>query len=555
MYAQYFFHIYGSPHWEENQWGVNTVQMGQGHVISGLGTNQNNFVKRLEVTRTDNQGNIPGAPYFNRAYRLFDPAGVTMYATDGKVIELNSSWLGVGGSCRVGPTGLLSKVYYCVLDSAGNFVRITYYDDPVDEYYQTHAIRLSPGGTEVYLTGLANDTNTGENLIFVLKLQLNGDLIWSHTYDLDPTVYNDDRAYDIVEDPYTGEVVVVGTTMDINSFDVDAFFMRLNAANGGVIGFDTYGTTASYDHFNSVEYSNDPNYYGYIMGGYTNNTPAADYDTWLVRLDANYAVIWSNTYDYNMSAVDNYCRDVIERFNTGNTYEYYAGGIANTGVFGASDMEVDKVDFAGTLVGQYTYGTTAGESLSTLDQNNSGTGDGLTIFGLTNYGPPSFGNNDLCIVKTYFNGYAPCIFKQLLTSTSSGPGYISSFAMDTVHVFDTILGTAIHALYLDSTICYQTTVTGGDNRMLEAGNENPIEMTTSQNGHALNLQLDGVGAGMVQLTLTDMLGRTLYQGNLPVQEGQNTLVLPWRETYASGVYLVNILQQNRMVSRKVVLTD
>src|SRR5688572_10773960 len=98
IHAQYFQHIYGSPHNEENQWGMNTVQMGEGFIISGLAYNFTTGGQRLEISRANQSGDIPGAPYFNNAYRLRTNTNVALNATDAKAIEISSGIIGVAGT-------------------------------------------------------------------------------------------------------------------------------------------------------------------------------------------------------------------------------------------------------------------------------------------------------------------------------------------------------------------------------------------------------------------------------------------------------------------------
>jgi hypothetical protein len=545
LHAQYFQHIYGTPFNEENQWGMNTVQMGTGFLISGIGSIVATNSTRIEISRTDITGNVPALPYFNKTYRLRSSTNVALNVTDAKAIEINSTSIGVAGTWYDPAITSDRYIYYCVLDASGNPLATTYYKNPHDRFFTLTSIKMAPSGTRIYLTGLAHDNNTGENRIYVLKIRLNGTLDWSHTYDRDLTVIDDDRAYDVMEDPNSGEVIVVGTVA--NNFQTDAFYLRLNATTGAAIGIDTYGTTSTYDQFSAVDYSNDVNNnLGQVIGGYTDATPGGDYDVWVMRLDDNFNPNFNNIYDYNNTKVINICRDVIERQNTSGNYEYYAGGITNTGLLGSSDIEVDKITSNGSLVVQFSYGNSSSQSISTLDQNNSGVADGLSIFGLTRYTSPNFSNNEQYIIKTYFNGVTACRYTADTIIPQNGPGYITSPPIDTVDRFATFSGSMNVNVYADSTICFSKEVNQGDNRSLATGTSPQVQLqsvTGISNG--IVLTITHAQEGNATITVSDLLGNALYINQTPLIEGDNRISLSLPPGCSSGMYLVTIVQAGK----------
>lgn len=555
--AQYFNHDYGTLLIDEPQSGMNTVAQHEGFVISGLATNPANGNVGTVVAYSDRTGNLFSAPYFVKGYRVKTTSGVAMNSRDGRVLELGASNFGIAGTA-VTTNGSNYYVYYIETDTLGNAVATTLYDAPGCSYYQLFGMEPSSSGTSVYLTGFAQETSTGEYQVFVIKINNNGTLIWSHTYDIDQTVASMDIGYDLYEDNSTGiyRLIVVGKTDYAGS--ADGFVLNINPNTGAPIWEDIYGNTTSSEYFTTIAHSNDASQnYGYIIGGNTDATTGADLDGWLVRLDNSFNNLWDNTYDYNSSSIRNYFSDVTERLDSAGNYIIYAGGTTATGVMGNADMEVDQIDeVTGNSIAQFTYGDANGNSLVSIDQNSNGTIPGISMFGYRATG--YIGNSDLNIYKAYFNGYTSCNDSIDSIAASTGPVLLTYYYPDTVHTFTSYSTTVNVASGYDKTVCYSTTVSGGDNRSMIAtqpgGNIEHMSIVNAAEPNSYVLLMSGANGGTVTVNLISMLGTTVYKKQYELAKGADQLQIDLSGLgLGSGVYVLQVVKGTNKESKKIVV--
>lgn len=549
--AQYFEHNYGNNVWDSPEKGMNTLKNREGFIISGI--NRDSLgAERILVSYADKTGNIPGSPFFSKTYRLNTPSGTPTNARDAKVIELDSLSFGVAGATHIIDNGInYEYVYYLQLDASGVPLAYSLYTVPSSNYYEVNSIALSANLSAVYFTGLATDTISGESRIFVIKTAFNGSLIWSHTYDLDSTT-NITDPLDLMEDPLRNELMVVGGA-DYYDSSGDGFLLRLNPGNGSVIDLSVYGGYGNSDSFTAIIGSNDAtNNYGYVIAGYTDATPGTDFDGWLIKLDSSFNQTWSNIYDYNYQTTNNFFADVTERLNNNSVYEYYAGGITNSGVLGSADMEVDKIDINGNSVSQFTYGTSYSDALVSIDKNDTGV-KGLSMFGYSSTG--SIGNSDLTIFKSYYNGVTSCDYYIDSIMADRGPEYIETFYPDSVDVFvmDSTSLEVVKATERD--VCYDSLVGDGDNKLVtiaQPEQHSLINIITAPGTNSYTIELDNAEAGKAVIALRDIFGREVYSFSVETSNGKNSIPFSLNtEKMCSGIYILNVSSKAGSKSKKI----
>ena len=115
-HAQYFNHDYGTPFIEVSQSGMNTVANHTGFVIAGIATNPANGNSPTVVSYSDNLGNIPGAPYFTKAYRVKTPTGINMNSREGRVLELGLNRAIAGEITAVDALNSMSDDIYKIME-------------------------------------------------------------------------------------------------------------------------------------------------------------------------------------------------------------------------------------------------------------------------------------------------------------------------------------------------------------------------------------------------------------------------------------------------------
>ncbi len=239
--------------------------------------------------------------------------------------------------------------------------------------------QTSDGGYIV--VGSTASFGAGEENIFLIKTDANGNIIWAKTYG--GTEY--DRAYS-VQQTSDGGYIVAGYTFSFGAGS-DVFLIKTDA-NGNVIWAKTYGGT-NWDEAFSVQQTSDG---GYIVAGYTGSFGAGGGDIFLMKTDANGNLQWAKTF--GGTGWD-------EAFSVQQTSDggYIVAG--RTSSFGAGfyNAFLVKTDANGNIQWAKTYGGTGFDYAYSVQQTSDG---GYIVAGRTS----SFGAGsvDIFLIKTDANG-------------------------------------------------------------------------------------------------------------------------------------------------------
>jgi hypothetical protein len=135
--------------------------------------------------------------------------------------------------------------------------------------------QTSDGGYIV--AGYTYSFGAGDGDIFLIKTDANGNIIWAKTYG---GTYSD-GAYS-VRQTSDGRYIVAGGTNSFGAGGYDFFLIKTDV-NGNIIWAKTYGET-NYEWAYSVQQTSDG---GYIVAGYTYSFGDGWYDIFLIKTDAN----------------------------------------------------------------------------------------------------------------------------------------------------------------------------------------------------------------------------------------------------------------------------
>lgn len=581
--AQYFQHLYGSNNtWEMLTDGNNAYSGGNaGHFLIGPGGWNFPGDFTFNVQRTDMDGLFSNPQTFNYQYYMTDitnpPAMPASFSADHiRTVEFsNGNGYAVAGSYLSGGATAMG-IFYTHINPTGNVVTsagyfqtlwgVSHTNVSVQEIVESVS---NPG--DLYITGYLTVAGSGNNRVFVIKIDQNGTLLWGATYDMTNNYNTDtDMSHDIVESSnYNStcschEVMVVGEHIDKTTAAAipDAFFLRVNSNTGvPTQQVDFYGTASSRDVFTSIIQANntniDANGTGFAIAGYSDMF-GSSMDAWFMALDYSGAIVWDELYDYNHPAGNvgnDYAMDIIERLNTGSNYEYYLAGYTDQGFFGFDDMLVIKTDDNGNAVtgGQFTYGEVDLDRAMRIDQlNGYGTdNDGLAVYGYSWYvSPYSLGGYDHLLVKAYFNGVSACQYDlrdayQNSGSASRTTAWTGEFWPNSFYDFPFLVD--FFQNLQDNQICYTTQNPDGTNaRVAPAAPKGDKEAVVSPNPMAQGSQLAIVdvvsnGPATVQIAVYDMLGKQYVAGNYTLIKGKNHLPVDLSTANMSaGMYTVKI---------------
>jgi uncharacterized delta-60 repeat protein len=322
---------------------------------------------------------------------------------------------------------------------------------------------------------------TGDDDFWVLKLNSDGSIAWQKTYG----GIGAEIVMSIQATSDSG-YIVTGYTNSFGAGGYDLLVLKLTS-DGSIAWQKTYGGSA-FDSSSSIQQTSDG---GYIVAGGTDAFGADGGDFLVLKLDSDGSIAWQKTYgglgeDYPLS---------MQQTSDGG---YIVGGRTNSFGAGGYDLLVLKLTSDGSIAWQKTYGGSADEFGTSIQQTSDG---GYIVGGRTN----SFGAGgyDLLVLKLTSDGsiawqktYGGSAdeFGRSIQPTSDG-GYIlygitNSFGAGG---YDFL----VVKLISDGSIAWQKTYGGSSDEFQYATSIQP----TSDGGYVLSGYTNSFGAGNFDLMI------------------------------------------------------
>ncbi|RJP77403.1 MAG: T9SS C-terminal target domain-containing protein [Candidatus Zixiibacteriota bacterium] len=135
------------------------------------------------------------------------------------------------------------------------------------------------------LIGGTYSFGAGWNDAWILKLNSQGDSLWSRTYG----GWNGDQIYGAVPTA-DGGFLLAGETDSFGAGDRDVWLVKINA-QGDTIWTRTFGESM-YDAARAVIATGNEHY---LVGGFTQTAAAGSMQMWLIKIDAQGDSLWSRT--------------------------------------------------------------------------------------------------------------------------------------------------------------------------------------------------------------------------------------------------------------------
>ncbi|MFN6037466.1 MAG: hypothetical protein ACK452_03280, partial [Bacteroidota bacterium] len=241
---------------------------------------------------------------------------------------------------------------------------------------------LETTGGNFLILGYTKSFGAGNNDIYLIKIDINGNILWTKSYgDI-----GDDEGKDIIATT-DGNYIITGRSNSPGNLNYDAFLKKIDP-NGNILWENNYGGN-QYETSRSVKECIGG---GYIIAGQTNSYGSGNGDVFLVRTDANGNFQWSKTF--GGSNIDD-GNAVIE--NTDSSIII----AAETNSYGSGNMDVwvIKTDKNGNVVWDQTFGGIDKDVSKTMRP----TSDGGYIIGAISR---SFGwiNPEMWLIKIDANG-------------------------------------------------------------------------------------------------------------------------------------------------------
>jgi hypothetical protein len=270
-------------------------------------------------------------------------------------------------------------VYVVKLDATGN-LQWTRTIGGENEDLSLSLIQTSDGGYA--LAGATRSFSAGEDDVYVVKLDANGNLQWTKTIG-GP---NRDWSSSLIQTS-DGGYAIAGYTKSFGVGGADVYVVKLDA-NGNLQWTKTIGEPADEVGFSLIQTSDG----GYAIAGYTSSFGAGSWDVYVVKLDANGNLQWTKTIGGKGWEAGH---SLIRTSDGG----YAIAGTTTSFGAGGWDVYVVKLDASGNLQWTKTIGGPKEDWGASLIQTSDG---GYAIAGHTR----SFGVGDwdVYVVKLNANG-------------------------------------------------------------------------------------------------------------------------------------------------------
>jgi len=242
-------------------------------------------------------------------------------------------------------------------------------------------IQTSDGGYAI--AGTTTFPNEGvHGFVYVVKLDADGNLQWIKTIG----GKNADEGRSIIQTS-DGGYAIVGYTESFGAGEADVYVVKLDA-NGNPQWTKTIGGKGWDAGFSLIQTSDG----GYAITGGTESFGAGGEDVYVVKLDANGNLQWTKTIGGPES------EEGVSLIQTSDGGYAIAGSTQSFGA-GEADVYVVKLDANGNLQWTETIGGKKEDLGISLIQTSD---DGYAIAGVTNsFGP---GRGDVYVVKLAANG-------------------------------------------------------------------------------------------------------------------------------------------------------
>jgi hypothetical protein len=216
------------------------------------------------------------------------------------------------------------------------------------------------------------DRNYGDRDAWLVKIDSNGQIIWSKNYGGSES----DSGGDIVvlEDGY---IVAGGSSSNDHDLPgnkgyADSWIFKVDK-NGTLLWSKNYGGSLD-DNLGGIKKTSDG---GFVLVGSTSSNDGdvllnkGEYDAWILKIDENGEVLWSKTYGGTK----------IDGFSS--VHEFPDGGFLLAGSTQSDDYDIPgnmgdfdawvlRIDSQGEIIGNNTYGGSGGESASFWGKDEQG---------------------------------------------------------------------------------------------------------------------------------------------------------------------------------------
>ena len=313
----------GGPNWDES-YSINQTVDG-GFILTGRTKSYGKGNFDVWLIKAD--GN--GSEIWNRTY-----GGPSDDYALGVIQATDNGYVIIGSTASYGNGN--NDVWLIKVDPDGNEIwNRTYGGGDTDN---GRAIEETLDGGFI-LTGGTYSYSNGENDVWIIKTDSEGNEVWNRTYGGNSFDWGES-----VIKTSNGGYLIAGDTLSYGMGQYDIWLIKINEE--GVEQWNkTYGGNI-WDQVYTIQQTDDD---GFIFIGYTSSYGAGQYDIWLIKTDSNGNILWARTYGG---------RDVDIGYSVQQTNDgkYILVGFTRSYGVGSYDLWLIKTDENGIREWNQTYG-------------------------------------------------------------------------------------------------------------------------------------------------------------------------------------------------------
>jgi len=230
-------------------------------VGSAININKNNKeIKTTRITKISESGDFIFTSYINSNNEI----------TPTKIIETDEGY-SILGIIKETEQLLGTQFYFATINKLGEVTSENLYGYDKDEYAKSFIYLPDEG---YFLVGSTSSNTKGKEDALFIKTDLKGKIIWEKTYG--GFLYDDINSINYTID---GNYILVGTTESKGAGEKDILVLKIDN-NGEVLWTKTLGLKNNEEAFSVLTEENG----SYIITGYTNSKGNGANDTWILKL-------------------------------------------------------------------------------------------------------------------------------------------------------------------------------------------------------------------------------------------------------------------------------
>ena len=388
---------------------------------------------------------------------------------------------------------------------------------------QPNAMKKTTDGN-IIIAGRTSSYGAGSTDCFLLKINQNGDTLWTKTYG----GTNEENALDIIQTS-DGGFLLIGSTLTFTHSFSSAYAIKVNDV-GDTLWTKTYEKKISNSGTSAIQLT-DGGYYIVGQTGLPGQLQASD--CYFIRTNALGDTLWTKTYGGNNYDGAFQCYDNGDGLIISGTTKSFGSG--------NNDIFLSKFDYFGNNIWYKTYGGLSDEIGGRFARTND---NGFILTGYTSsYG---MGNQDAYLIKTDNNGdtvwtrnfgYSSVEFAISVIQTSDNGYAISGYTNNFGAGFD---------VYLIKT---NSQGISGFSKIIRENIECKVFPNPS-NGN-LNIKVNDTDNTNFNLVIYDISGKRMFEKKeLSFEENTQSIDLT---RLRDGFYLLQLCFENICVTKKIII--